>query len=226
MAMSILGKLHLIGASNAHGLLDKVIDLNSVGAVEQYQRELQQARDEMLAAQDQIDGQIATANQRHSFLAGQILTLQTRAEHLIANGEQFEAGARAALAKAQPYKTEDAALSEQLEQLATRKSQVEQAVNALNGKLQAMSAQLSTLRATVRLSDAETKASQAAHHASALLDDSSVDSVTRRAQERAGVASAAFDREMGGLQGDPNDQILANAELDEEFAKLKAKVTG
>lgn len=205
---SIFQKVRTIGLSNMHTLLDKVIDMNSIGALEQYARDLQTAR-------DTLDDQAAS-------LRSDVKTLPTEIAGLEARSKAADSNITTLLSDSIKENDKDAAVLEaqlmQLEdQVRVRKSKLENAQAEL-AKFTDMVAKIDLKRASVNgqitvlhdLRDVTTAKEKSAKLLSgvSLSEMPNVDNVAERLRRKAAVADNKLDREMGRVSGSVADNTL------------------
>lgn len=205
---SIFQKVRTIGLSNIHTLLDKVIDKNSIGSLEQYARDMQ-------AARDALDDQAAS-------LKSDVKTLPTEIAGLEARREAADTNITILLNDSDPSNDHQAAVFEaqlmQLEdQIRIRRSKLEAAqvelatftdmVAKIDLKRASVDGQIAVLR---DLRDATTAKEKSAKLLSSvsLSEMPNVDNVAERLRRKAAVADNKLNREMGRVTDSVTDTTL------------------
>jgi phage shock protein A len=196
---SLFDKIRLFTLANLHDFLDAVIDLNSIGAIRQYVRDLESGRD-ILA------DQLALANAKASTLPTEIGGLQARHDAL-------EEDIDTILGDGDPendYLAEDLIKQQQLLQkqinskrglLETQQQErknLDDAVRKLNSRIEEMKGRIEILK------DLETTAKGKERAAKALKgisigEQPSIDDVEQRLRDKATVAGAQLDRQLDGV---------------------------
>lgn len=221
--VSLFSKIRTAVLANAHELIDKVIDLNSIAAVKQHIRDLENAIDQMEEAAIQAGGHRRTVTRELSQLQSQVKELNRNIDFILTDPD--EENDYLAL----PMEARLQALEEQLataqENIVTA-NQVAEALNEALSNVQAqhqqMMTQLARLEAMERAAKAKELAARTIEQVGRVDTTgaiASVDSVAAKVQRRADVAEERFERAMEGVTGGfEKDVALAQAK-----ARLEAR---
>lgn len=222
-------KARVAALSAAHGLLDKVVDMNSIGAVKQYVRDLENAVEDLEDAAAVANGHVRTVKRDADQLRFQIQELNRNIDFILADNNP----ANDSLAK--PLEARLIGLEQRLsskeEEIAAAEKTAEalnQAVPPLRARYETMVQQVQRLEAMERAAKAKESAVQAMRQAGRLASagaDISVDDVSQRIQRRADVADARFQRAMGDM-GDQVEKDLILAQAEARLAQRKARLSG
>lgn len=225
----VIEKSRIIFLSKVHGLLDKAIDLDSVGAVRQYVRDLEDALEELLDAAVEASGHERSVRREARDLQTKVNELNGNIDFILGDDKPENDHL------ATPLEARLIALEQQLttreEEIvaaeATAKALTEAASN-LKTKYEHMVGQLHGLEATERATRAKEQAAKAMKQAGRIAGSGaevSVDDVSARIQRRADVADARFERAMGEMTDRvEKDVVLAQAEA--RLATRKARLKG
>ncbi|MEK7584500.1 MAG: PspA/IM30 family protein [Patescibacteria group bacterium] len=226
---SIFSKARVLLLGNLHELLDQVIDLNSIAAVKQHVRDLEDAT-------EKIGGQTAVAEGHYRSLGDEVKITETQIESTGENirlilGDEDESNDVDAETLATKLISLKAKLSQQLTDYATAKETYEamqKAERQLKSKHGEMLGSLNRLEAMDRTAKAQEKAAEALKSAQSLTETGtsvSVDDVTARVRERSAVAGAKFRKAMGEMAG-TLDATVVNVQAKELVARMKAELKG
>lgn len=217
---TLLGKLRIATLSNLNTLLDRVIDLNSIGAVEQYVRDLE-------ASASKVDEAVTDAIANGRLYQKEKLQKTSRAtqlEKVIRDilGDDDPSNDAAATPKAKELAGIRTRLGE-LEELITAnieaKTGIEQALAALNSRTEEMKARLERLRSTDSTAKAKEEAAAALKMARGHLESGpggqSVDSALQRAQARGEQANVGLEREL-----ERTKDAAGNPEVDQAVSDI------
>lgn len=217
--MSIFSKVRTIALSNLHTVLDRAINLNSVGAVEQHVRDLE-------AACQDLEGTLAEARFDLRTKRGNLQTHETHAERLTAdirtlmNGAEQSAGNQSAARQLagqlatlrETISTDNATILDATEV----EGKLAQAVSAINAKETEMKARVGALRATAASTQAKNRAASALDAVgNAIEAGGSIDCVADKIGREGARGDAKFDRALGGVPVDPAAVAKADAILAE-----------
>lgn len=226
---SLFEKARTFVLSNLHSLLDAAIDLNSVEAIKQHVRDLEDAQRNLMQA-------LAGAKGNVSALRGQLASVEARIKDLTGKIELLLGDDDASNDHyADPFGEQIGDCEEELgslrEELVAAEQEVgalEQASGQLAGKVGEMHTQLRKLASMERTAAAKERAANAVSSASAALSsgvDGSVDSVTKRLQQRAGTAEASFAQAMDGLDGAGGaEAAVRRSEGSSRVAEIRARL--
>jgi phage shock protein A len=220
-------KARIAALSSAHALLDKVIDLNSVGAVKQYVRDLENALEDLEDAAATESGHVRTVQRDVVQVQSQIKELNQNIDFILSDNNP----ANDHLAKpleARLIGLEQRASTKNEEMTSAQKSSqaLNEAVSTLQAKYQNMVEQLQRLEAMHTATKAKEAAVEAMRNVGRISSAGasvSVDDITDRIQRRSDVADAKFEQVMGEMSGQvEKDVVLAQAEarLEQRKARL------
>ncbi len=220
-------KARVAALSSAHALLDKVIDLNSVGAVKQYVRDLENALEDLEDAAATEAGHVRTVQRDVVQVQSQIKELNGNIDFILSDTNPANDHlAKPLEARLIGLEQRASAKNEELDSAQKSSQALNEAVSTLQAKYQNMVEQLQRLEAM----DSAAKAKEAAVDAmrnvgriSSAGASVSVDDITNRIQRRSDVADAKFEQAMGEMSGQlEKDVVLAQAEarLEQRKARL------
>lgn len=226
---TIWQKVRTLSLSNIHTLLDKAIDLNSIGAVKQHVRDLEEAKED-------IADQAAVASARHNGLKKELADLRTSIKTTDENinlilsddDESNDALAETLEARLMSFEQELADKEGQLEEARVTAEALNDATQRLSDKHHQMLSSLRHLEAMDQTAKAKERAAQAiraAADAGSAGADATVDSVTARIQNRVAVADARFERAMGKMN-DSVEVSVVKAQAQARLAARRAKLSG
>jgi phage shock protein A len=215
---SIFAKVRVITLGNFHSLLDKVIDLNSIPMIEQYVRDLEDARKDLQGTLAEKKFDLTTAQNdlktHQATSAGMERDIQ-----LLASQEKNDAAKRLAVALVGINR----AIEQDKAAIATVQGTVarfEDAVARVVAQEQKMKTQLGTLRTTVALSRSQQRATAAVEAAgTAIQAGGSIDNLAERIGHEAARSQAAFENALGAME------TPADASTDAEADALLARLT-
>ncbi len=213
----LFAKARIAALSSAHALLDKVIDLNSIGAVKQYIRDLESALDDLEDAAATATGHLRTVQRDAVQLQSQTKELNQNIDFILsdnnpANDHLAKPLEARLIGLEQRYKSKD----EEIAAAQKTAQALNEACSALQTKYQGMVEQLQRLEAMDTAARAKENAVQAMRNAgriSSAAGSVSIDAVSDRIQRRADIADAKFEQAMGEMSGQvEKDVVLAQAE--------------
>lgn len=199
---SLFQKARLITLSNLHTILDKTIDLNSIGAVEQHCRDLEDARKSLqgeLAEQkytlDSAKKNLTSHTSKRDELLKSIRTLGSThpsvsalAQEVVRLKDQIESDTKDISAGEENY------------------TKLEMSVNRVLAAENQMKEQVGKLKATKATSEAQNRATAAVEAAGkAVSAAGSIDNIADKINRDAARSNAAFDNALSELP-DPNNQ--------------------
>lgn len=220
-------KARVAALSSAHSLLDKIIDLNSIGAVKQYVRDLENALEDLEDAAATAAGHLRTVQRDAIQLRSQAKELNQNIDFIIsddnpANDHLARPLEARLIGLEQRIKGKDEEMTEgQKSSLA-----LNQAVSALQAKYHSMIEQMQRLEAmdaAARAKESAVEAMRNAGRISSTAGNVSIDAVADRIQRRSDVADAKFEQAMGEMSSQvEKDVVLAQAEarLEQRKARL------
>lgn len=217
----VLQKIRGLTLSTIHTVLDKAIDMNSIGALEQHVRDL-------TAARDTLDDQAAGFRNDAKMLPTAIAGLRHRHKEADDNINLFMSDNDPTNDKYIPeLETKMMTLEQQITikegQLADAEAQLakfDEAVRKFNSVIAEKSGRIETLRAMEGATTAKEKAAKALAGIS-VGDAPNTDNVEARLQRRAAVADNRVDREMAAVTGGMGTSSL-DSEVAARIAKRKA----
>jgi phage shock protein A len=220
-------KARIAALSMAHALLDKAIDLNSIGAVKQYIRDLESSLQDLEDASAGATGQVKTGLRNADQLHYQMKELNQNIDYIMGdsnpNNDHLATPLEARLigleqrAKAMDQENTDAQKAAQA---------LSEAVSTLRTRYENMVQQVQRLETMDIATKAKENAAQAIRQAGQIASagsDVSVDAVTDRMQRRADVADARFEQALGDMSGTMEKDIVvaeAQARLEQRKARL------
>ncbi len=213
----IFAKIRTIGLSNVHGVLDRVIDLNSVGAVEQHARDLEAARQD-------LEGTLAEARYDLRTKANNLATHQTHAAQLedqikllaATGGDQNMVSARLLAGELAALRPRIDTETQQQTDAQGTVDRLAAAVQQVNAKEVELKGKLGDLRGQIGMAVAKGRAAHALDAVGGAIEaGGAVDGALDRAGRQGARADAAFDRAVGALPGAADNAAAADAILAE-----------
>ncbi len=227
----IFEKARIAALSSAHALLDRIVDMNSIGALKQYVRDLENALEDLEDAAATAAGHLRTVQRDSAQLRSQVRELNQNIDFILADANP----ANDHLAKpleARLIGLEQRANAKDEEIITAQKTSqaLSEAVSALQARYQTTVEQLMRLEAMDRAAKAKESAAQAIREMGRITSAGgqvSVDAISERIQRRADVADARFEQAMGEMSGQiEKDVVLAQAEARLEQRKARLGITG
>ena len=225
---SILSKLRLITLSNFQDVLDWVIDLNDLGAVKQYARDLEDSIRQMESFGNSLTGGISTL--KREIGVGEKATVDLQADVDAFLEDDDPSNDNQALPIQVTLDDATATLESNRGKLTDKlaKSQkVEHAISMMTAKLTAMVRRVKELEEMKKETAALVQGADAYQNMeSAMGDIPSVDKVGARIVAKHATAEAGFDRVMGAAtEAMESDSTVASASaaIIRRKAELKAK---
>jgi phage shock protein A len=223
---SLFEKARIAALAAAHKLMDKVVDLNSVEAVKQYLRDLENALEDLEDASATAAGHVRTVQRDTEQLQYQVKELNQNIDFILSDNKP-ENDHLATPLEARLIGLEQR-LSTKGEEIATGQKTAQalsEAVSTLRTRYQNMVQQVQRLEAMDRATKAKESAVQAIRQAGQIAStgsDVSIDAVADRIQRRADVADARFDRALGEMSGQvEKDLVIAQAQARLEARKAR-----
>lgn len=227
---SLWNKLRTLTLGNLHALLDKAIDLNSIAAVKQHIRDLEEAKDELGESVAVAKARVVTLGNQRNALKVQIDTTNENIDLVLTDADESNDHLAEPLEqRLMGYEEQMSTLAGELETAEKTHKALAEASVRLTGKHREMLSALRRLEALDRSTRAKEQAASALKQAGAAgssADAVSVDNVTQRLEERAAVADAKFDSAMGTFQDDVGESIeaiKARQRIAERRQRLAAK---
>lgn len=223
-------KARIAALSSAHALLDKIVDMNSIGAVKQYIRDLESSLEDLEDASATAAGHLRTIQRDSIQLDSHIKELNRNIDFILGDNNP----ANDHLAKpleARLIGLEERTRSKNEEIAAGQKTSqaLSEAVSTLQAKYQTMVEQLQRLEAMDRAAKAKEGAAEAMRSMGRITSAGgrvSVDAIAERIQRRSDVADAKFEQAMGEMSDQvEKDVVLAQAEARLEQRKARLGLT-
>lgn len=221
-------KARVAALSSAHALLDKVIDLNSIGAVKQYVRDVENALEDLEDAAATEAGHLRTAQRDAVQLQAQIKELNQNIDFILTdNNPANDHLAKPLEARLIGLEQRTSAKNEEIASTQKSSQALNEAVSTLQAKYQSMVEQLQRLVAMDAAAKAKEGAVEAMRNVGRITSAGgtiSVDDISDRIQRRSDVADAKFEQAMGEMSGQlEKDVVLAQAEA--RLEQRKARLT-
>jgi phage shock protein A len=223
---SLFQKARIAALSTAHALMDKVVDLNSIGAVKQYVRDVENALEDLQDASATAAGHVRTVQRDTDQIRYQIKELNQNIDFILGDGKP-ENDHLATPLEARLIGLEQR-LGTQEEEIITGQKTAQllaEAVSTLQTRYQNMVQQVQRLEAMDKATRAKENAVQAIRQVGQIAatgSDVSIDAVADRIQRRSDVADARFERVMGDMNGQiEKDVVIAQAQARLEARKAR-----
>ena len=214
---SIFQKVRNITLGNVHTLLDGLQGLNDIGSIEQYVRDLEEARKDLEGTLAEARYDLRTKENNLSTHTHHAADLETQIRTLAnAGGDQNVTSARilaVELAALRPtIQTEEVQVTEQRENV----DKLREAVAGVNVQESQAKSKLGQLRSASSGTKAKEHAATALEAVGNVLESGgSIDSAIDRVGRRGARADAAFERAIGGLPNQSANMAAADAILAE-----------
>jgi phage shock protein A len=225
-------KARVAALSSAHALLDKIIDLNSVGAVKQYVRDLENALEDLEDAAATEAGHLRTVQRDSVQIQSQMKELNQNIDFILSdNNPANDHLAKPLEARLIGLEQRNSAKNEEMQSTQKSSQALGEAVSTLQVKYQSMVEQLQRLEAMDTAAKAKENAVEAMRNVGRITSaggNVSVDAVADRIQRRSDVADAKFEQAMGEMSGQlEKDVVLAQAEarLEQRKARLALPIS-
>lgn len=220
---SLFQKARIAALSAAHNLMDKVIDLNSIGAVKQYVRDLESALEDLEDASATAAGHVRTVQRESDQIKYQMKELNQNIDFILGDSKP-ENDYLATPLEARLIGLEQRMSTKEEELAAAQKTSqaLIDATASLRTKHQGMVQQIQRLEAMDMAAKAKERAADAIQQAGKIASsggDVSIDAVSDRIQRRADVADARFERALGEM----NDQVEKDVVVAQAQARLEAR---
>ncbi len=227
---TLFGKIRTLTLSNLHTLLDKAIDLNSVGAVKQHIRDLEEAKEEIADEASIAKGRVSSADKEMAALKAKIAATNENIDAILNDGDPSNDHLAEKLdVKLQDYEKTLQGGQEEYDTLKKTADALAQAADKLTSKHAEMMSNLKRLEQLERTAAAKSKAAAALNAAAKVTagaGEVSVDNIEARLRDKANVADAKFDRAMGDLNSQDDTDVasaLAKSRIAARRAKLAAE---
>ncbi|MEI6308838.1 MAG: PspA/IM30 family protein [bacterium] len=224
-------KARIVALSMAHSLMDKAIDLNSIGAVKQYLRDLENALEDLEDASATATGHVRTVQRDAIQIGSQIKELNQNIDFILADSKPDNDYLATPL-EARLIGLEQLMLTKEEEIAAGQKAAqaIAEAVSTLRTRYEGTSQQVQRLEAMEMATKAKESAVEAIRQAGQMASTGSnvsIDDVSDRIQRRADVVDARFEMAMGDLGGQlENDLTVAQAQARLEQRKARLASSG
>src|SRR5512136_2283411 len=220
-------KARIAALSAAHALMDKVVDLNSIGAVKQYARDLENALEDLEDASAAAAGHVRTVQRDADQIRYQIKELNQNIDFILTDNKP-ENDSLATPLEARLIGLEQRIVTKDEEIAAGQKTTqaLVEAVSTLRTRYQNMVQQVQRLEAMDMASKAKERAVGAIRQAGQIASvgsDVSIDAVADRIQRRADIADAKFERALGEMNNEVKKDVViaqAQARLEQRKARL------
>lgn len=220
-------KARIVALSMAHALLDKVIDLNSIGAVKQYIRDLENALEDLEDAAATAAGHVRTVQRDAVQIGSQIKELNQNIDFILSDNKPDNDYLATPL-EARLIGLEQLVRTKEEEIVAGQKAAqaIAEAVSTLRTRYEGMVQQVQRLEAMEVATKAKESAVEAIRQAGQMTSTGSnvsIDDVADRIQRRADVVDARFEIAMGDLSGQLEKDLMvaqAQARLEQRKARL------
>lgn len=223
----IFQKLRTIVLSNIHSLLDKTIDLNSVEAVKQHVRDLEDALKDLENGAAEAAGYVRTLNRENVEMVEKAVRLDRTIEVILCDDNPEND--HLATAKQVELDGLNERITQVGQELAENKNtakNLDEAVSALKSKHAAMVRQIQTLESMSRSNKAKKDAAEAMGRVREMVragEDVSVDSVISRMKREGDVANEKFERAMGEMS-ETTGKDAAIAEAQAKIAERRKRL--
>jgi phage shock protein A len=210
----IFSKARTIFLSNIHSVLDVAIDMNSIGAVEQNIRDLENARKD-------LQGELAEQNFLLNKKKSDLTSHQTRLDELMSSIKTLGATNPSSKALAVEAVNLKASIADETATIASMQSTVDSLTTGTNKVLQReieMKTQLGRLKAMDATSKAQQRATSAMEAVSSASEaGGSIDSIQSKIERESARSDAAFASAVADLPGGSKN---ADAEADALLASM------
>ena len=226
---SLFDKARLAFLANAHGLLNRVIDLNSIGAVEQNVRDLTQAVETLKADTAVAQARITDLGRQQQCRTTRVATIDKSVAVLLGDDNKTnDLKARSLLGQKRDLLLEIKQFDEDKVTMSADFDKLTDTCGKMEAKLGEMRRNLTRLRSMKDTTDAKAKAAKAISRAADVfgsVDGTNVDNLTDRMREQSVRADSKLDSAMGRIGDDPG-MVERDGEIEAMLAEAKAKATG
>ncbi|MDB5194498.1 MAG: PspA/IM30 family protein [Parcubacteria group bacterium] len=227
MSQSLLGKGRIAILAIAHSALDRTIDKNNVGAVEQMTRDLKTSMESLDSNLAEARGTESFARNKKAKLDADLAKQQEVIDALLGNEDKSDDHlADDRMAKVIEIEGQIKAAEDEANSAHETVVQLENAHDALKSKHDSMSQQLNLLRTQARSAGAKeqaAKALNAAADAGLAADSGSVDNLVEQIGRKNAAADEKFKMAMGHF-GDTTAQSEVVSEVAARIALRKAEI--
>ncbi|MCX5973280.1 MAG: PspA/IM30 family protein [Coprothermobacterota bacterium] len=223
----LLQKARIAALSAAHALLDKLVDLNSIGAVKQYARDLESALEDLQDASAVATGHVRTVQRDVDQIRSQMKELNQNIDFVLSDNKP-ENDYLATPLEARLMGMEQLVRTKDEEVASGHKTAqaISEAATTLQIRYQNMVQQIQRLEAMDMATKAKESAVEAIRQAGQIAStggDVSIDAVADRMQQRADVVDARFERALGEMSSQVDNDVVivqAKARLEQRKARL------
>jgi phage shock protein A len=228
--VGLFQKARIAALSSAHALLDKIVDMNSIGAVKQYIRDLESALEDLEDAAATAAGHLRTVQRDSVQLQSQTRELNQNIDFILGdNNPANDHLAKPLEARLIGLEQRLSSKEEEIDSGQKTAQALNEAVSTLRTKYQSMVEQLQRLEAMDRAAKAKEGAVEAMRNVGRITSaggNVSVDAIADRIQRRSDVADAKFEQAMGEMSDQvEKDVVLAQAEARLEQRKTRLALT-
>lgn len=213
---SLFSKARVLVLGNLHTLLDATIDLNSIGAVKQSVRDLEQARDTISAQAAIATGRVNTLTSTIASKQKEVAAAQDNIDLLLGDDDASnDAGAVTIQLQVDALNGEILSMQEDLQTAQKTKTDLTDALGKINTKHAQMVSQVKKLESddsSARASEQAAGALEQVGNLSNFDSSQSIDNMADRIRDRKATADARLEQAFGGITSGTDDSVaLAKA---------------
>lgn len=228
----LLEKIRVAVLSNAHKLLDRTIDLDNVGAVRQYVRDLESNLIELENGAVEAAGRVRTLTRERTELESRAKQLDKTIDLILTDSDpNNDHLATVKQVELDGVSARTIGVASDLNEARETSKKLDEAVSALRSKHVAMVEQVYGLESLQRGAKAKEGAAKAVKMVSNMVqagETVSVDNIMDRMRRQSDVADEKFDRAMNTLNTATGKDVVvaeANAKIEERKRRLAATKT-
>lgn len=217
----LLAKLRVTILGNAHELLDKTIDLNSIPVLKQYVRDLETAIEKLKGEVANQDGTVIGLQREIATLNANIINETTTIQKILSSAIPNQNLAREKGTRVVGWKNELTSKTTELEQAQQMAQQLHTVMSNMNIKHTEILGRVKSLESTQAQTKAMKASVSATEAAGKLVNngiDSSIDDVSARLMHEHDVATAQFNQTIGSINVEQNAETSAS--VDDLLASL------
>lgn len=229
--MDFLEKIRLGALAQAHNFADMVLDLDSVGALEQQVRDLQNNHKGLKNDLAEAEGHVNLVTQDRDERLAEVVELQRDVDTFLTDDNpENDKDALPVQARLNALQEEADALNEEVVSGTKVAAQLREAVGLVGTKLSTGKMRLSTLRSLERTAKHQANVVGAFEKANEILGeglDADIDSRARKLREQAAVTNVKFEQAMEGIKTSVGQDVSlaqASADLVRRKRELAARV--
>ena len=229
--MDLLEKFRLGSLAALHALANKTIDLNSIGAVRQQVRDLENNIKDLKNDLAEADGHAVTARDDRDALTEKAADLQRDIDTLLLDEDDSNDSSALILQRElNDLRGEITAAQEETEASALAAKELREAVVLNDSQLASFKSQLSQLSSLHRTARSKARSASTLVKAKELLGDgvdSGIDSIARQIRESANVADAKFAQAVSDVHSEASQDVAisqASADLARRKKELAARI--